>query len=91
MCNELIAILKKVQSCAFYDITVPLCKLITLAKHLTDAKPTLHLCQMLACLLLNLNKYDYAFKIFDVARDICHDSKNLAQEMLTYEWMGRTL
>ena len=56
-----------------------------------DSKPAIHFYQMLGCLLLNLGQSNRACKLFDVARDICHDTQNFAQEMLCYEWLGSTL
>ena len=78
MQNELMIIIKRIQSHTFFEIVAPLCRLTFLAKHLMDSKPALHFYQMLGCLLLNLGKYDHAYKLFEVARDICHDTQNLA-------------
>ena len=91
MIQKLIEILKRVKVHSFHEIVAPLCQLTLLSKHLTDTKPTLSLYQMLGCLFLNLGKKSQALKLFDVARDISHDSQNLAQELLCYEWLGRTL
>lgn len=91
MVNELMSVLKSIQALNFHETLDPLCKLTALSKLLIDNKPALHFYQMLACLLLNLGKFDLALKLFDLARDISHDSQNLAQELLCYEWLGRTL
>ena len=74
MANALMDILKSVQSLAFHEVVDPLCKLTALSQHLMDNKPIIHFYQMLACLLLNLGRYNLALKLFDIARDICHDS-----------------
>ena len=55
---ELMEILKRVQSQSFIEIVAPLCKLTNLAKHLTDSKPALHFYQMLACLLMNIGRFN---------------------------------
>lgn len=38
---------------------------------------------------MNIRYYREAYELFEVAKDLAHDTQNLAQEMICYEWMGR--
>ena len=44
---------------------------------------------MFSCLLKNIGYMREALVILEVAKDLAHDSMNLAQEMVCYERMGK--
>jgi len=58
---------------------------------LIDPKPTLFLYQLLGCLLYNLRYTLQAVQVFEVAKDLAHETLNINQELVCFEWLGRTL
>ena len=83
-------ILEQIAERKFFLTIEPMSRLATISKLLINPMPAIYVFQMIGALMLNIGYLREAFLLFEVARDLAHDAQHLSEEMICYEWMGRT-
>ena len=76
---------------SFKEATERMHWIVIACKVLRDPKPTIYAYQMYSCLLLHNEYILEASQVLEVAKDLAHETQNLAQEMICFELIGKVL